>query len=221
MEPYKPPKQLSYNVRTPKFKGGVKPLNRSLSPPTFDFSPKTTIKRRYNCAGNVSGTFSIQSGNNQFLCATAAALCNCIADVWRVKSIEMWANFNTTNNNAYVQLSSIDQDTNQNSFNADPWQLRDDSTSTTYTAHIKKQFKKNTPEGAWHFGSTVNTGNALFEIAASSGAIIDIVYEVRFGFGAGGASFAQWTVVVAAANVGTLYCRIPITNMIPNGQNTI
>jgi len=191
-------------------------------PPRFVFQQAVTLRRRYVATAAFNGTFSIQSGNNQFLCATAAALCNCIAESWRIKKVEMWSAYNPVSNvNGAITMSAVAQDTSQNFFNSVPWQMDDETNSNARVAHLKRSFTHNQPEGNWHYGSTTNTGGVLFGMVGTDKTVVDITFEVIYAVGGNGASFAQYTVVVAGANVGTLYSRVPMTNLVPQDVNLI
>jgi len=191
-------------------------------PPAFSFQPKSVVRRRYEANASINGTFNIQSGNNQFMVATTAILLNCYVEAWRIKSVEMWSAYNpSTNTLGYCFMSAIAQDTGMNSFNSVPWQVEDQTNSNDKLAHVKRVFNRSTPEGNWHYGSTTNTGGALFNLLCNAQTYVDITYEIIHAVGAQGASFAQYTTAVAGANPGTLYARIPMTNLFPQEVNSI
>lgn len=220
------PRQNSRKLQMTSTKVGSKSHNRDQGgtkiPKIFAFQPLHEVRRRYIATAAANGIWNIQSGNLQFMAATTTILLNCIAECWRVKSVEAWSSFNTsTALNGHISLSAIAQDTSSNAFNSDPWQLEDTSPTIDRPAHVFKKMSKGTPEGDFHYGSTTNTGGALFGLVCTVGTVIDIVFQVRYAFGANGASFAQFTQACVAANVGTLYARVPMTNITPQDVNVI
>jgi hypothetical protein len=175
------------------------------------------IRRRYISAGTISLTFTQQMGHNQFLVATTSILANSYVESWRIKRIRVWA---TSDNSAeaFCSIIPFSLDSVDNNFNDRAVKIEDATSSVDRPAFIELIPKPNTPIGAWHITSTVNTTGALFLMTASTNSIIDIDFDTIVNTIAGVTSY---TVAIVAGTAGRLYAIAPTTNMVPQGVGTI
>jgi len=200
---------------------GTKSPKINRFPPPLITSFIQTIKRRFIPTGAVSGNFTIQSGILQFVVATTAIIVEPIVNMWRIAKIEGWCTQDPTNagNEAYIQLAEIGVDSVNNTFSTPPRVWSDSSNASNHAAHIC--LKGKSTDGilfSWHTSDNVNTAQTLFSLGCTVLSVIDITFQVVICFAGVGRNFSQACV---GASVGTLYARVPITNLLPVGVNVI
>jgi hypothetical protein len=179
-----------------------------------------TVIRRFTAVGAVNGQFTIQSGINQFVVATTAALVNPYISMWRIKKVEIWSPSdptNASNPGSFLLNTSGSIDPNNN-FNTQPKNYEDTATGLDKPAHGIFKPTKIDPAGGLHRSDAVNTTQVLFGLSCTNSSIVDITFEICLNLFQGVFSYSA---IVAGAVAGTLYARIPITNLTPTGVNAI
>lgn len=198
-------------------------LPRSGRIPVLKVSFVQTIKRRFQANGAVSGLFSLGTGNTQFLVASTTTLLIGSVAAWRIKTIEGWSNQSPTNATGEGQINISNygfNDIGQNNFNSPPWELVDTTNSSTYTAHVRKDFPLTDPTGSWHAMSSVNSASNLFRLSCSPTSTFDITFQVVVPYGSVIASPQSYP-ITGPAVPGNYYAIIPMSNLTPFAVNVI
>jgi hypothetical protein len=190
----------------------------SIYPPPFTVNKPVMVKRRFISSATVALTWTLALGHQQFLVATTAILANPIVDVWRVHKIEMWAPPSSATAAGIVSLEPIAAATTDNFMNDLAVILQDQTSSEDRMAHICFLTDRLTPTGSWHNTSTVNSAGQLFVTTCTTGAVIDITFEVVYNYTL---LPNGYTVAVAGATAGTLYSKSVSANLTSQGVNVI
>lgn len=196
----------------------VIPKSLSLEPPALEIVPSIVIKRRFLASGAVTGNFTIADGNIQFLVATASTVLQPWIKDWRIKKIAIWAPCPSVGTGGYCSIKCNANDGANNLRNDRSVTTGDTTTSQDRPARCCVHPLVTSVLGSWHSTNNVNTAQVLCALNCSSGATIDITFEVTPNFDDSPTSFTSSTV---GATNGQLYARVPITNMNPFGVNTI
>lgn len=165
---------LSNRMRT--FKGSA----ASYSPMKIG---RTT--RRFVCATNFSGNFTIADGHAQFLVGTGSTTASTYVDVWRIRRLRVYARNNEADYPVQVEITPTGSDSNVNAINSIPKTFAVESQSSAQAMIMELKPGLNQPIGAWHRTNTVNSAGGLISIGTStpSGAIdANTIFEIEFEY---------------------------------------
>lgn len=158
-------------------------------PPAFDAARSYTMRRRWVSAENVSlsaGVFNLASGHLQFMMTTSTTTAYVYADSWRIKKINVWT-INYIDNATTANLYPVTVDLDSNSFNDREAAFTCSSRSEADPGHMEIIPARDTPLGAWHETSTVNSTGVLFNFVvdyggASSGNWATVTMDIEFEY---------------------------------------
>lgn len=188
-----------------------------VSLPEIITSPIYQVYRRYIAQGAVSGNISITDLFNQFMVAVTSVLAETYVFAVRLKKIRVLAPVTTQGSSVLVSMKPNAPDTALNSYTGVPEKYIDTSASIDIPAYLSLTPTLATPFGSWHKDNNVSIN--LLEIVCPSGSTLDILYE--FILRDTTATAPQFTRVVAAATTGVMFGAPILTNLIPQGINSI
>lgn len=159
-------------------------------PPNYQATPTLRCKRRWTSVENVAVTgflFLLSSGHRCFsIVTTASTTAMPYVDCWRIRRISVWT-INSDENATTAVLTPLGLDIDSNSFNDRQQAFSCSSRSDATPGKMSIKPAPDTPLGAWHLTSTVNSAGTLFSLeidygGASSGNWASVTLDIDFEY---------------------------------------
>lgn len=189
-----------------------------VEPLALNLVPDYTFRRRYILNATTSYLFVQQDGHNQFLVATTSILANSYALMWRIVSISIWAPITSIGASGNCSIFPQSIDASNNSFNDKAIVEMDSTTSADRPARLKVVTSPLTPLGSWHYTTSTALSGGLFQISATAGATVDIVFDVVINQSS---TTSPYSTAIVGGTAGTLYARPFGTHFVPQNVNNI
>lgn len=188
-----------------------------ISLPEIITSPIFQQYRRFTAIGAVAGNISITDLFNQYMVAVTSVLAETFIFAVRLKKIRVLSPITTQGTSVLVSLKPNAPDASNNSFSGVPEKYIDTSASIDVPAYLHLTPSLATPLGSWHKDNGVSIN--LLEVVIPAGSTMDILFEYILRDTT--ATAPSFTRVVAAATTGVVFAAPILTNLIPQGVNSI
>jgi hypothetical protein len=166
----------------------------------------------------VGGAFTLASGHNQFLFALSTVAGYCLLDEWRINKVRLYAPYNDTAQEGNAILIPVGVELDSNYFCTPSITHQDTTGSRDRVAMVEMKPSNRTPMGSWHVANTVNPTGTLFTLSCTSGAILDIEFDVLYNYVF---PLSGYTVVISGATLGSQYGKTIMTSFVPQGVNYV